>query len=278
MSGRALLCTTDAAGRTGVRSTRISSQYAIAASRARRPMIGRNTNGGLVITSSPLRPEPVVSVKRDALADETGDGVDGDARDEDGDGDDGGVGVGGPCSVKVAHGLGGMLTHSRCTPTLSPGNGVTTFVKLPLESVTTLAATCACVSQYRLMDWPAQNADPLTVMFVLGPPAAVSRSIWAPIGVGVGVGVDPVGGELVGPGVGVVLRAASTNHAGTMTRTFSDLTRKPKGTSDRRPGDRPGGGRLGKSPPRIHHTAEPAAQHLHLGRVEQPVERSGELS
>ena len=117
------------------------------------------------------------------------------------------------------------------------------------------------------------------MMLVLGPPAAMSSTMLAPSGVGTGVGVG-LGAGGVGDGVvGVGLAAAmSANQAGTMTRTLSDLTRRPKVTSDRRPGDRPGGGRLGKSPARIHHTAEPPAQHLHLCRVEQPIERSGELS
>src|SRR5882762_6306191 len=115
------------------------------------------------------------------------------------------------------------------------------------------------------MDSFGRKEDPLAVMLVLGPPAAMSSTMLAPSGVGTGVGVG-------------LAAAMSANQAGTMTRTLSDLTRRPKVTSDRRPGDRPGGGRLGKSPARIHHTAEPPAQHLHLCRVEQPVERSGELS
>src|SRR5258707_11905881 len=67
ISGRALLCTTDADGRTGVRSTRISSQYASAARIASSPMIGRKTKGGLLITSSPFRPGVVVSTSADSL-------------------------------------------------------------------------------------------------------------------------------------------------------------------------------------------------------------------
>src|ERR1700737_4443252 len=104
----------------------------MAASTARRPMIGRKTNGGLVITSSPLRPEPVGSVSRDTLAEVAGEAEgddDGDG-DGDGDGDAAGVGVGGPCSVKLAHGFGCTLAHSLCTLGASPGNGFTTFVKL----------------------------------------------------------------------------------------------------------------------------------------------------
>ena len=145
MSGRALLWTTDADGKTGVRSTRISSQYASAARIARRPMIGKKTNGGLVITSSPLRPEFVVSMTGDALG--VGDGDSDGVGEGDGEGEEAGVGVGGPCRVKLAHGFGGTLAHRWCTPGVSPGKGVTALVKLPLPSLVTLAATCESVSQ-----------------------------------------------------------------------------------------------------------------------------------
>jgi len=140
MSGRALRWTTDADGRTGVRSPRISIQYARAASSARRAIIGRKTNGGFVITSSPLRSPPfTVSATGDALGLGLGDadGVD----TGDGEGTAGGVGVGGPCNVKLAHGPGCTVAHRRWTPGPSPGNGDTTLVKLPLESVVTLVAT-----------------------------------------------------------------------------------------------------------------------------------------
>jgi len=112
-------------------------------------MIGRNTKGGFVITSSPPRPEPVVSVSREALAevDEEGDGDDDGEGDGDGDGDAAGVGVGGPCSVKLAHGLGCTLAHSLCAPGVSFGNGFTTFVKLPPPSAVTLPATREALSQ-----------------------------------------------------------------------------------------------------------------------------------
>ncbi len=89
----------------------------------------------------------------------------------------------------------------------------------------------------------ARNNDPVAVILVLGPPAAISRLIVAPTGVGIGVGVGLGVGVGVGLGVGdapgdaTPATATSTNHAGTMTRTLSDLTRRPKGTSDRRPGD-----------------------------------------
>jgi hypothetical protein len=103
MSGRALLCTTDADGRTGVRSPRMSAQYARAASSASRAIIGRKTRGGFVSTSSPLRPPPfTVNATGDALGLGLGD-WDGVATAE-GDDAAAGVGVGAPCSVKLAHG------------------------------------------------------------------------------------------------------------------------------------------------------------------------------
>jgi hypothetical protein len=140
MSGRALLCTTDADGRTGVRSPRMSAQYPRAASSASRAMIGRKTNGGLVITSSPLLPPPfTVSATGDALGLGLGE-AEGVGMAE-GDGGAGGVGVGDPCNVKFAHGPGGAVAQMRCTPGLSPGNGVTTCLNSPLASVVTLVAT-----------------------------------------------------------------------------------------------------------------------------------------
>lgn len=130
-----------------MRSPRINIQYARAASSASRAMIGRKTSGGFVITSSPLRPPLTVNVSGDALglglplgdADAVGDG--------EGDGEDGGVGVGGPCKVKLAHGRGGTLAHRRCTPGLSPGNGITGIAKLPFESAWAFPATRDSESQ-----------------------------------------------------------------------------------------------------------------------------------
>ena len=57
-------------------------------------MIGRKTKGGLVITSSPLRPELVVSTTGDALG--VGDGDSDGVGEGEGEGDAAGVGVGGP--------------------------------------------------------------------------------------------------------------------------------------------------------------------------------------
>ncbi len=165
-------------------------------------MIGRNTKGGLVITSRPLRPEFVVSTTGDALG--VGDG-DSDAVGEgEGEGDAAGVGVGGPWRVKLAHGFGGTLAHRWCTPGLSPGKGVTALVKLPLPSLVTLAATCASMSQYRVIGSLGRNDVPVTLRWVLGPPAATSSTMLAPSGVGVGVGVGAAlgDGEGIGDGIG----------------------------------------------------------------------------
>ncbi len=48
----------------------------------------------------------------------------------------------------------------------------------------------------------ARNDDPVAVMWVLGPPAAMSSTMLAPIGVGVGVGVGDGAGLGVGAGGG----------------------------------------------------------------------------
>jgi hypothetical protein len=67
-------------------------------------MIGRNTSGGLVITSKPPRLELAVSTTGDALGVGEGDGEE--VGDADGEGVAGGVGVGAPWSVNVAQGVG----------------------------------------------------------------------------------------------------------------------------------------------------------------------------
>jgi hypothetical protein len=93
----------------------------------------------LVITSNPPRPEFVVRTTGDGLSLGLGDGESFGLGDDDGGAE--GVGVGEPCSVKLAHGTGGTLAQRRCRPGPSPGNGVTTFVKLPWPSAVTLVAT-----------------------------------------------------------------------------------------------------------------------------------------
>ena len=243
-------------------------------------MIGRKTNGGRVMTSNPLRPELVVSTTGEALGVGTGDS-DGVGEGE-GDGVAAGVGVGAPWSVKLAQGLGGTLAHRWCTPGLSPGKGVTALVKLPPPSVVTFAATCESLSQTRAIDSLARKDEPVTVIWVLGPPAAMSSTMFAPTGMGVGVG-DGLGavlgdGEGLGDGLGVGVGvgdgpcAVSTSQTGTTTRTLRNLTRRPKGTSDRGPRDRPGGRRFRESPARVQDAAEAAPQDVDLGRVEQAVD------
>src|SRR2546426_12748582 len=108
-------------------------------------MIGRKTSGGRMITSSPTLP---LELTGRATGEELwlAEGVD-DA-DEFGDGDSTGVGDGGPCRVKFAHGVGGpTLAQRLCSSTRSPGYGVTVVVKAPLRSVVTLAATLFGESQ-----------------------------------------------------------------------------------------------------------------------------------
>src|SRR3989442_11118 len=198
MAGRELLWTTDADGKTRVRSTRINSQYASAARIASRPMMGRKTNGGLVITSKPLCPELLVSTTGDALGvgdcDSDGVGV------GDGDGDADGVGVGGEERVGVGAGDGA----------------------------------------------------------------------------GVGDGLGGGGGGGVGLGTGVC--ATSTSQTGTTTRTLRNLTRRPKGPSDRGPRDRPGGRRFRESPPWIQDASEAAPHHVDLRRVEQAVDAARQVA
>src|SRR2546426_7448513 len=99
--------------------------------------MGRNTNGGLVITLNPLSVvatgdvEGVASVVGMAL----------------GEGDSLGVGEGdgefcGASMVKFAHGLGATLAHSLWTPGASPANGLMCgALKFPFESAIAEPAT-----------------------------------------------------------------------------------------------------------------------------------------
>jgi hypothetical protein len=110
-------------------------------------MIGRKTKGGRVMTSSPPRPEFDVSTSGEGLGDGVGDAcAEGDAAGE-GEGEAGGVGVGGPCRVKVAQGLGWTLAQILWVPGRSPGKAVTDLVNPPEESAVTEPATRSAVSQ-----------------------------------------------------------------------------------------------------------------------------------
>jgi hypothetical protein len=106
------------------------------------PMIGRKTNGGLVMMSSPLMPPPPGRTP-DACGVSAGEGV----GVSPGEGESFGVGVGGPWRVKFAHGFGWTLAHSLWTFGLSPLNGLITLVNAPVSSLTTDAAMWVEVSQ-----------------------------------------------------------------------------------------------------------------------------------
>src|ERR1700736_4099443 len=175
-------------------------------------MMGGKTSGGLRITS---RPPPPPELAGRAMGEELwlAEGVDDGDEDEDVDGDVDGVGEGGPSRVKLAHGVGGpTLAQRLCSSTRSPGYGVTVVVKAPLRSVVTLAATLFGESQYRVTSSWARNCVPLTVILVVGPPAAVSRTMFA-FGWGVGVGDG----------------ATSRNQTGTSTRNLSAFIRTREG-------------------------------------------------
>src|SRR6202521_3485149 len=144
-------------------------------------MIGRKTNGGLVMMSSPLIP-PLPPGRTPEACDVL-------VGEDDGVvsvGEEGGVGagLGAPWRLKRAHGLGWTLAHSLWTAGLSPANGVTGLVKAPLSSVTTDAATWADVSQYSVMLSFFKKFWPVALMLVVGPPAVGSNPMVAPPGRG----------------------------------------------------------------------------------------------
>ncbi len=145
-------------------------------------MIGRKTNGGLVIMSSPLMPPPPPGRTPDACGVSPAAGVGDEV--SIGDGVMPGVGVGTPCSVKLAHGCGCTLAQSLWTFGLSPRKGLTTLVNAPVSSATTEPATWVERSQYRVMLSFFKKSWPVTVMLVLGPPAVGWSPSDAPVGRG----------------------------------------------------------------------------------------------
>jgi hypothetical protein len=157
-------------------------------------MMGRMTNGGLKMTSRPLTVVATGVAIGEAVALSVGDGeVSGD-----GEGDTSGVGVvGGPCSAKVAQGLGATFAQRRCTPGGSPGNGVTLVAKLPLASAMADPATLLLGGSHnRPTCWFGKNADPLTEMGVLATPEVTSMVMNAlGFGLGLGLGIGLGGGE-----------------------------------------------------------------------------------
>lgn len=108
------------------------------------PKIGRNTKGGRVMTSKPLREV----LTRAGVATRVGlvEGAEG-LGESSGEGDAEGDGDAVACSAKVAHGFGGTLAHKRCTPGVSPANGLTLLLKLPLASAVALPPTWLGESQ-----------------------------------------------------------------------------------------------------------------------------------
>lgn len=143
-------------------------------------MMGRKTNGGLVMMSSPLMPPPA------GRTPDTGEVSVGEDDGEVSVGEAGGVGVGvgAPRRVKLAHGLGWTLAQSLWTAGLSPANGVTTLVKAPLSSVITAAMPWADVSQYSVRLSFLRKFWPVAVMLVVGPPALGSNPMVAALGRG----------------------------------------------------------------------------------------------
>src|SRR5215469_15925833 len=109
---------------------------------ANAPVRGRNTKGGLVMTSRPFSVLPPPGLElRGALEATSGVGV------GEGDGVGAGVGVGvGATSVKFAQGLGATVAHSLWRPGASPGYGFTRTLKFPFPSAVAEALE-GCESQ-----------------------------------------------------------------------------------------------------------------------------------
>lgn len=94
-------------------------------------MIGRITNGGLVMRSNVLS----LAATGVGLGESVGLAVGEGEVSGDGEGESVGLGLAAAaCSVKLAHGLGGTLAHSLWTPGGSPGYVLTLVVKFPLAS------------------------------------------------------------------------------------------------------------------------------------------------
>ena len=159
-------------------------------------MIGKITNGGLVMTSRPL------IAAGDGVAASVGRGLGEGEGGSVGDGDATGDGEAVASRVKSAQGVGGTLAQSLWSPRGSPGNGLTCVAKLPLESAIADPATLLLGgSQLRLMGSLGRNPEPETVMTVFASPAVTSRLRKALTGVGVGLAAaGGEGGGLVGAG------------------------------------------------------------------------------
>ena len=120
------------------RRAMLRTQYMSAITRPTPAMIGRMTNGGLSMTSSPLNLESIRAGVAAPIGVLEGDGS--------GEGEPSGDGVAiAACRVKFAQGFGATLAHSLWRPGGSPGKGLTFHVKLPLASASTAPET--------LFDW-----------------------------------------------------------------------------------------------------------------------------
>src|SRR5438270_4054989 len=129
------------------------------------PKIGRNTNGGRVMTSKPLS----VVDTRAGVATKAGLS----SGEADGDVWSVGLAVGdgvasGATSVKFAQGLGATLAQRWWTPLASPAKGLTRVLKLPLASAVAEPATWSVRSQYSDIASLGRNWPPVTLITVVG--------------------------------------------------------------------------------------------------------------
>jgi hypothetical protein len=109
---------------------------------ANAPASGRNTNGGLEMTSKPLSVAPTGVGLMDGEVVASGD----DEGEALGVGDGTGEVVG-DSMVKLAQGFGATLAQSLWRPGPSPEKGLTRVLKLPLASAVALPATLLFWSQ-----------------------------------------------------------------------------------------------------------------------------------
>jgi hypothetical protein len=72
-----------------------------------------------------------------------------------------------------------------------------------------------------LIDSPGRKDEPVTVILVLGPPAAVSRIMLAPSGVGVGVAQGPLAGHPVWNPARAMGEMATSTAAATIALTIN---------------------------------------------------------
>ena len=118
--------------------------------------------------------------------------------DSEGEGDAEGVGVA-DSRAKFAHGFGGTLAQSLCTPGASAENGLTRVLKLPLASAVAPPATLSGWSQYSVTCSFGRNWPPVTLTTVFAGPFVTSSDRKALTGIGVGDGGQGVAPDAVPP-------------------------------------------------------------------------------